>query len=54
LLRAALTPFAIAMPIEYKHEDPVIAYRAYYCGSKTERGITKHYTRRGVPLWLSE
>lgn len=54
LLRAPLTPFAIAMPIEYKHEDPIVAYRAYYCGSKTDRGITKHYTRREAPGWLLE
>lgn len=52
LLRAPLTPFAIAMPIEYKHEDAVTAYRQYYCGSKADRGITKHYTLRSPPTWL--
>ena len=25
-----LTPFALAMPEEYKTEDPVASYRAYY------------------------
>ena len=29
-----MTPFAQAMPDEYKNPDPVIAYRAYYKGAK--------------------
>lgn len=29
-----LTPFAQAMPDEYKHEDAVTAYRNYYMGAK--------------------
>tara|TARA_R110000737_G_C14249644_1_gene426385 strand:+ start:360 stop:569 length:210 start_codon:yes stop_codon:yes gene_type:complete len=29
-----LTPFAQAMPDEYKREDVVEAYRAYYMGDK--------------------
>jgi hypothetical protein len=29
-----LTPFAQAMPDQYKHEDAVIAYRNYYHGEK--------------------
>ena len=29
-----LTPFAQAMPDEYKQDDPVQAYRAYYKGDK--------------------
>lgn len=29
-----LTPFAQAMPDEYKNPDPVIAYRDYYIGEK--------------------
>lgn len=28
------TPFALAMPDEYKNPDPVVAYRAYYKGAK--------------------
>lgn len=31
-----LTPFAQAMPEEYKQDDPVEAYRAYYKGAKRE------------------
>lgn len=55
LPRLPLTPFALAMPQEYKDpsNDPVLSYRAFYCGSKTERGITKSYTTRPPPLWLN-
>lgn len=31
-----MTPFAQAMPDEYKHEDPVEAYRAFYEGEKMD------------------
>lgn len=48
-----LTPFALAMPNEYKvQDDPVTSYRAFYCGSKTDRGITSSYTNRPAPSWL--
>jgi hypothetical protein len=44
-----MTPFAQAMPEEFKGHDPVEAYRRYYA-------IAKHhlhqYTRRGKPSWL--
>ena len=30
LENSGLTPFALAMPEEYKSEDPVASYRAYY------------------------
>ena len=45
------TPFAMAMPIEYKMSDPVQAYINFYKGSKRERGLTT-YTRRGPPAFL--
>jgi hypothetical protein len=48
-----LTPFAQAMPDEYKRGDAIKSYRAFYKGSKTDRGITKHYTNRHPPHWLS-
>lgn len=35
LERVGLTPFAQAMPDQYKHENPVTAYRNYYDGEKT-------------------
>lgn len=33
--RGQLTPFAQAMPDEYKHEDAVEAYRRFYAGAKS-------------------
>lgn len=48
-----LTPFALAMPDEYKKgRDAIRSYRAFYKGSKTERGITNRYTKRHRPHWL--
>jgi hypothetical protein len=47
-----LTPFALAMPLEYKKRDAIQSYRAFYKGSKTERGITEKYTYRHRPHWL--
>jgi hypothetical protein len=42
---------AQAMPVEYKHADPVCAYRTFYIKNKMgERGITK-YTKRPTPIW---
>jgi hypothetical protein len=46
------TPFAIAMPIEYRKDDPIESYRTFYSGSKQERGITNRYTHRSPPEWL--
>ena len=46
-----LTPFALAMPDEYKTDDPVESYRAYYVGEKT--GML-HYRNRQAPSWISE
>jgi hypothetical protein len=40
-----------AMPDEYKHEDSVTAYRAYYLGPK--RALLT-YTRREVPYWITQ
>ncbi len=45
-----LTPFAQAMPDEYKNEDPVEAYRTYYKNDKV--GILQ-YTKRPRPEWLN-
>lgn len=47
-----LTPFAVAMPDEYKAHDPIVSYRRFYRGSKTDRGITSSYTVRHPPHWL--
>lgn len=43
------TPFAQAMPEEYKCNDPVLAYRNYYNGKK--RHLFK-WTGRPVPEWI--
>ena len=43
-----LTPFAQAMPIEYKNPDPVKAYRTYYLNDKKEFSTWK---LGNVPYW---
>lgn len=42
------TPFALAMPEEYRSSDPVESYRAYYNGSKRDMFSWKN---RQVPEW---
>ena len=44
-----LTPFALAMPEQYKCSDPVKAYRDYFNGEKQH--IMK-WTNREVPEWV--
>jgi hypothetical protein len=46
-----LTPFALAMPDEYKTNDAVESYRRYYANAKKDL-LT--YTKRFAPLWLGE
>lgn len=43
------TPFAQAMPDQFKHPDPVAAYRAYYLGSKSR--FAKWTKTRSAPCW---
>jgi hypothetical protein len=43
-----LTPFAQAMPDEFKDPDPVQAYRKYYAGAKFRFATWKY---RDIPLW---
>ena len=46
-----LTPFAQAMPDQYKNpDDPVAAYRAFYCNEKSSFATWK---KREVPPWWS-
>ena len=45
-----LTPFAQAMPDEYKNDDPVVAYRAYY-QSKVNSPGGVHYRHTSPPDW---
>lgn len=49
----ALTPFAQAMPEQYRGPDPVQAYRAYYSAEKRIlRGKPASWTKRPVPEWF--
>ena len=43
-----MTPFAQAMPDEYKRDDVVDAYRAYYMG---EKGYFAKWDRAETPDW---
>ena len=45
-----LTPFAQAMPDEYKHENAVKAYRAYYHSNADSKGGV-HYRHTSPPNW---
>ena len=53
LPRLGLTPFAQAMPDEYKQEDAVEAYRAYYRGDKASFAKWEWPTAK-VPYWWEE
>ena len=46
-----LTPFAQAMPDEYKNPDAVLAYRQYYVGEKYR---FLNYRNRRRPVWLED
>jgi hypothetical protein len=47
-----LTPFAQAMPDEYKHEDAVIAYRQYY--QSPEKRRLASWKKRPKPEWFQD
>ena len=47
----SITPFAQAMPDQYKRENAVEAYRAYYLGEKTEFAEWKY---SDTPSWYEE
>jgi len=51
IIDAPLSPFAQAMPDEYKMPDSVASYINFYKGSKKDRGLTV-YTRREAPEWV--
>lgn len=46
-----MTPFAQAMPEQYKNKDAVTAYRNYYLGEK--KRFAK-WTKRKPPAWWKE
>jgi len=46
-----MTPFAQAMPDEYKSDDDVVkAYRSYYKSKEYSKGGVR-YIRADVPTW---
>lgn len=46
----SLTPFAQAMPDEYKNSDPITAYRNYYIFEKSK---FLDYKNREKPSWIN-
>jgi hypothetical protein len=48
--KKGLTPFALAMPDEYKSDDPVQSYRNYYMSEDKQR-IATWKKGRGKPDW---
>tara|TARA_B100001564_G_C20536869_1_gene622452 strand:- start:362 stop:598 length:237 start_codon:yes stop_codon:yes gene_type:complete len=46
-----LTPFYQAMPDEYKHKDPVIAYRRYY---QNEKAYFAKWKNTPTPHWMKK
>lgn len=52
-IQEGLTSFVMAMPDEYKHDSPVVAYRRYYVGEKMvmKRGVAS-WRKDRVPEWL--
>ena len=49
LPNVGLTPFAQAMPDEYKNDDAVEAYRSYYIGEKNSIAVWKNSP---IPPWF--
>ena len=47
-----MTPFVQAMPAQYRQEDPVAAYRAYYRGEK--RHFARWTSPATIPVWFIE
>lgn len=45
-----LTPFALAMPDEYKTSDPVVSYRNYYMSADKQK-IASWKKKREKPVW---
>lgn len=45
-----LTPFALAMPVEFKNEDAVLSYRNYYMSVEKQK-IASWKKKRAKPDW---
>jgi hypothetical protein len=53
--RAGLTPFALAMPDEYKTQNAVESYRAYYMSPENgvlPPGKSTDPRPNGIPIWI--
>ncbi len=50
ILPEGFSQFVLAMPVEYKSEDPIESYRNYYM-SKSEFCV---WTKREIPEWFLE
>ncbi len=48
-----LTKFALAMPIEYKCDDPVKSYRDYYMSPEKQK-IASWNKKRQKPIWYNK
>lgn len=53
-VRAELTPFAQAMPEQYRGDCAVAAYKRYYVAEKLGLRGKSTWRRRDVPAWVSE
>jgi len=49
-----MTPFAQAMPEEYKSVDAVEAYRRYYAEDKSKNIVFEYNRGRDMPRWLKQ
>lgn len=47
-----MTEIRLAMPDEYKHTDPIEAYRIFYRESKVKERNIVSYTKRDWPVFL--
>lgn len=47
-----ITPIKLAMPIEYKREDPIESYRLFYKESKLKQRNIVTYKKRAIPDFL--
>jgi hypothetical protein len=48
--KEGLTPFALAMPVQYKSDDPVLSYRNYYMSEEKQK-IASWKKKREKPTW---
>lgn len=49
-----MTRPALAMPDDYKSDDPVKAYREYYIHDKLKKNIVQYNKNRPPPDWISK